>query len=242
MFLFDWPTRKLCVLDSWINGSTFKITTPDPYNPHIITRPIVTTKKPEAQTYTRVPAIVVISLTLLILVCLLLLFNNHEKIINSSFCVFLSNCCANLRTIKWFGQTRRRLGNFRRLRRSRTPNTRQRNVYYKRLQRSDDSQSYVEIRDSGENSDELLDSSSDEAAALFSENQFRNKSFLRINDGNENANRRVSSIISENQDIDDNILDIDDAKKSKRSDSMLNRRGSSINMLNADTDDEMINV
>jgi len=127
VYTFNWPTKRLCVRDLWMNGTYNVKPITQNFTKHYLTTGLITktptTQNPALSSSNQIPSFIIISLILLIIVLLLVLFNHLPQIFESRYCRlcrqgcfkdvcsndWIFNCFDCIRTVKWFGSVRRRL-------------------------------------------------------------------------------------------------------------------------------------
>jgi hypothetical protein len=249
VYIFDWPTSKLCVRDKWLAGSEIKLDEPGTSRLMNATN---TTSAPTTSSTTaklvttsassslgKIPSFVVIFLLMVSIVVLLVLFNNRDYIASFRIWKLCGFCCAKLKQVEWFGRTNRNPTFSPPWNSSRSSNSsRIKGIRYRRLRRHDKTQTYSKTN-GDDNLDEMA-SSGDEVTGLFDE-----KSEERIKDLTPAARHQMvpsSSQKRNSTDLDENIvIDFDDHVKNSKS---LTRQDSRNNMFssNMDTDDDLINI
>lgn len=181
VFIFNWPTSKLCVRDDWLNTKDFSVSSK--VVPHYTTTYKSTVNYyPSSSSVSRIPSFVIIFLILISIVLLLLLFNNHEWIASFRIWRVIGTYCSRLKHVSWFGRTTRRSHPispmFRRVKSRWLSTPRLHSVRYKKLNRDDKSQTYVRLNSNEDPDDFNANSSSDEVTALFDEKD--NRRVLRL--------------------------------------------------------------
>ena len=251
VFLFDWPTPKLCVRDTWLKGraeietirgmildsnsNTTTLVTPATASASTTTTitTTATTKsnsKKESIAYkaSQVPAFVYLLVLLILVVMLVVLLNNLGRIVEFRLWSNLNACCFKLKTeVNWFGTSTRRART--------SPLNHIRGIKYNK--RASPPKTYIQMTTSDKGEKACDDDDEEEITALI---DFDDKeTLLKLKELPQHAHKassRDKDLVSE--------LEMEDPVSYLPRTSKVTRQDSRNNMLsvNTDTDDDLINV